>query len=120
MTFTIPGRLPGLNEVTNANRRNRFVGAKLKKDTEDYISLYIKSQCSLKFEVVSIQYDWYEKDKRRDIDNVSSAKKFINDAMVKCGVIPNDDQRHVKGFTDNFYVDKDNPRIEITIREVEK
>lgn len=33
--FFIPGRLPGLNDYTAANRYNRYAGAKMKKDTEE-------------------------------------------------------------------------------------
>lgn len=32
--FTIRGTLPGLNELIEAERRNRFIGAKLKKQYE--------------------------------------------------------------------------------------
>ena len=39
--FCIEQRLPGLNELINANRTNKYRGAQLKKDTEQMISLYI-------------------------------------------------------------------------------
>ena len=32
--LTIPGRLPGLNELIEAERANRYKGAQLKKDAE--------------------------------------------------------------------------------------
>ena len=32
--LTIPGRLPGLNELIDAERSNRYKGAQLKKDAE--------------------------------------------------------------------------------------
>lgn len=32
--LTIPGRLPGLNELIEAERSNRYKGAQLKKDAE--------------------------------------------------------------------------------------
>ena len=41
MYFVIDGRLPSLNEYINAERSNRYKGAKLKKDTERLIKLYI-------------------------------------------------------------------------------
>lgn len=32
--FEVPGKLPSLNEYTSANRSNRFMGAKVKKQAE--------------------------------------------------------------------------------------
>ena len=43
MYFVIDGRLPSLNEYINAERSNRYKGAKLKKDTERAIKLYMHS-----------------------------------------------------------------------------
>ena len=41
MYLKIEQRLPGLNEVINANRRNKYLGAKLKRETEEIIGQYI-------------------------------------------------------------------------------
>ena len=53
---------------------------------------------------------------KRDLDNVAFFKKFINDAIVKSGLIINDNQKYIKGFRDYFEIDKDNPRVEVEIR----
>ncbi len=117
--IVIDGRLDGLNELINANRRNKYAGAKLKRDNESIITNYIKTQCNVKFERVRISIDWYEKNKRRDFDNIASAKKYILDALVKCEVIPNDGWKNIyPEFTDRFFHDKENPRIEVVIEEV--
>lgn len=35
-----------------------------------------------------MRYRWFEKDRRRDLDNVSSfGRKVIQDALVECGVL---------------------------------
>ena len=69
---------------------------------------------------VKIHYDFYEQNKRRDQDNVSSfARKVIQDGLVKGGLLANDGWMNIVGFSDDFYVDKDNPRIEVIIREVD-
>jgi len=86
----IPHRLPSLNEVISANRRNKYAGAKLKKETQKLIEHYVKLQCKKKFARIRVNIDWYEPNKKRDFDNIASAKKFILDALVKCGVVPND------------------------------
>ena len=49
-----------------------------------------------------INFTWREKDKGRDLDNIAFAKKFILDAMVRRGIIPDDSQKWVKGFSDSF------------------
>ena len=82
------------------------------------IQLYIKAQHISKFKgKVSLAFRWYEENMKRDIDNISFAKKFILDSMVQSGIIESDGWRGVIGFTDDFYVDKENPRIEVDINE---
>lgn len=119
MTLIIPGRLPGLNDYTKANRSNRYMGAKMKREQQDYIWLAIRRN-AVPFEGrVRLDFRWYEKDRRRDIDNVCFAKKFILDTLVEHGIIQTDGWRGVEGFTDTFFVDKDNPRVEIDIEETD-
>lgn len=115
--LTIPGRLPGLNEYINAERTNRHKAAKLKRDTQKRIALEIRSQLrGVRFSgPVFMAYAWIEPDRRRDKDNIAFARKFIQDALVHCGVLQNDGWADVAGFTDSFSVDKKNPRIEIRI-----
>ena len=68
---------------------------------------------------VFMEFLWVEPNKRRDKDNISSfGRKVIQDALVQCGVLKDDGWRHVVGFSDRFEVDKENPRIEVKIREV--
>ena len=45
--------------------------------------------------------------------------KVIEDALQKYGVISNDGWANIAGYSQDFFVDKDNPRIEVTITEVE-
>lgn len=67
---------------------------------------------------VRMKYTWYEPNKRRDLDNVSSfGRKVIQDALVVSKVLKNDGWNEIKGFSDEFYVDSKNPRIEVLIME---
>jgi len=119
MTFTVFGKLPGLNEYTNANRGNRFQGAKLKKSAESEVIWSIKRDLpNVHIKVpVFVDFRWIEANKKRDLDNIASAKKFIFDGMVKAELIPNDNWQWVRGFEDHFEVGE--PRVIVTIREVE-
>ncbi len=94
----------------------------MKANNEKIVSAYI-SQCLRGVKIqkpVHMEYTWFEKDKRRDLDNISSfGRKVIQDALVNSGVLKNDGWKEIKGFSDKFLVDAGNPRIEVLIREVE-
>lgn len=120
MKLVIQGTLPSLNQYVLACRNHKYAGSKMKKDTEALITLYIKTQLKTQIKgSVNLTFRWYEPNKRRDKDNIASAKKFILDALVKNDILVNDNWQYVEGFTDEFYVDAKNPRIEVEINEVE-
>ena len=83
----------------------------------EIISGYIMQQMrGIRFDGrVYLHFTWIEPNRNRDLDNVCFAKKFILDALVSNGIIETDGWRGVSGFTDEFGVDADNPRIEVTI-----
>ena len=115
--FVIPMRLPGLNEYIDAERTHRQKAAKLKRLVQRDISACILDQLGgAAYDCpVDIEYTWYEPDRRRDKDNIAFAKKFINDALVSCGVLPNDGWRNIHTMFDMFDVDATNPRVEVMI-----
>ena len=117
----IPGKLNNLNDYTTACRTNPYKGAKMKTDNEAKAVQAVLSQFGrLRLNSpVYIKYRWYEPNRRRDLDNISSfGRKVIQDALVKAKVLKNDGWKEITGFQDNFFVDKDNPRIEVEIQEV--
>lgn len=121
-TLTIPGRLPGLNEYTTACRTNPQKGNRMKKDAQEAVMWHILAQMRrCKFErPVFLLFTFYEQDRRRDKDNVSSfARKVIQDALVKAGTLQDDGWDYVTGAVDRFYVDKENPRIVVEFIEQE-
>jgi Holliday junction resolvase RusA-like endonuclease len=119
LKFTIPGRLPGLNEYINAERRNKHMAAKMKRQTEENIMWQLTRHKAKFSKPVFINYLWIEKDRRRDKDNIAFAKKFIQDALVRAKILKNDGWNEIADFKDKFDVDGKNPRIEITITEAE-
>ena len=83
--FTIPGRLDGLNEYTAANRTNPHKGGHMKQKNEDGIIWQIRRQLPGIGTItapVLIYYRFFEKDRRRDNDNIlSCAAKFVLDSL---------------------------------------
>ena len=114
--FEINQRLPGLNDYTKECRTNKFAGAQMKKKIEYEIWLYIMQQLkgvSIK-NPVFITFTWVEENGKRDLDNICFAKKFILDALVKAGILENDNKSHISSFTDKFeYADKSKVIVEL-------
>lgn len=100
-------KLPSLNEYTRVCRSNAVVASKFKRDIEREISYFLINM--KKYEKpIFIDFNWIEKNKKRDLDNIASAKKFILDAMVKAGKIKNDGWKYVAGFSDKFSLGEEN------------
>lgn len=120
--LVIPGRLPGLNELIDAERTHRQKGAKIKRDAESVIRWCIRQQLrkARPKTPVTLHYLFVEKDRRRDKDNIAGfAHKVIQDSLVKEHILHNDGWDYISGFTDAFSVDKGNQRIEVIIQERE-
>ena len=116
-TLTIKGQMVNLNDYTAACRTNRYTGAAMKERMEKKVTAHILEQLDGVHihSPVRLSFRWYEPNKKRDLDNICFAKKFVLDALVKNGVLVNDGWEWVKGFTDEFFVDRENARIEVDI-----
>jgi Holliday junction resolvase RusA-like endonuclease len=121
VTITIDGTLPGANEYINAERSNRYLAATMKRETQELIAAIARMEThGIVFEKpVKIAYRWVEPNRKRDLDNIAFARKFVQDALVSAGILTGDGWAQIVGFADEFAVDKEWPRVEITIEEVE-
>ena len=115
--LVITGELADLNNYIDAERKNRFIAAKIKKKMTE-ICLYNVLGAKKIDKKVHITFTWYCKNQKKDPDNISFAKKFILDGMVEAGVLKNDGWKQIKGFEDRFEVDNKTPRVEIELKEV--
>ena len=122
---TILGQLRGLNEVlqgiTYLPKVRRYSNV-VKRENDNQCIFFIRQQLNgVKItKPIVIHYDFYCQDKRHDRMNIASATdKSFQDALQKCEVIKNDGWDDVINVTFNFYVDKENPRTEVTITELE-
>lgn len=80
--LTIPGRLNNLNDFIRADKASRYKGGELKAKNEDIVAIYIR-KCLRGVKIhkkVYMEYLWVEKNKKRDLDNISSfGRKVIQD-----------------------------------------
>lgn len=115
--FVIEGRLPSLNDYTEACRSSPYVGSKMKKKAQKLIELEIRKAklTPVNDYPCTININWYEKDQRRDIDNIIFAQKFILDGLVNQKVLIDDSQKYVNKLNHEVFVDKSHPRIEVEI-----
>lgn len=117
-TFEIRGKLIGLNEYVNDCRRNKYAAAKIKKETQTAICWEIKRHRIKPFKnPVDVHITWIEPNMKRDKDNISFAKKFILDSLVKMKIIENDNWKWINGLSDKFLVNRSNPRIIVTLND---
>ena len=119
-TFFIPGPLPGLNELVNAakGRYGRHEYTRMKNECEEKVILFAHAIHPVA--IVRFQFHWMEKDKRRDLDNISAGgRKIILDALVRGGKIPGDGWKNVRGWNDEFGVSKTAPGVYVTIIDIE-
>ena len=117
----LPARLPGFNEAIASSKAgrgkfNRY--AREKEEIQKWICGRLKEFKLPRFKKCKIGFTWIEPDRRRDIDNISAGKKYILDALVVLGVLPDDSWKHVKGFlAESFEADKKNWGVKVEIRE---
>ena len=114
----ILGSLAKLNEHDGANRTNKFGGAQLKRRMTELVATQCLNQRAVSAPV-KIGFHWYFSSKH-DFDNIRFAAKYVLDGLVHAGVLPNDNQAWVKGFTgDEFYkVGKGQEKVIVEIEEI--
>lgn len=120
MRLVIPGELTDLNTYIQAERGNKFIAAKIKREETERVAMEARIQLrtwKAQNLPVTLSYRWYTVDLRKDCDNVAYAQKYVQDGLVEAGVLPNDSRKYVSGFRHEFFVDKNNPRVEIDILE---
>lgn len=103
------------------NGKFMSLGNEMKKKWQKYIITYIRKDLKGVHitKPVVIHYHYYEPNARRDYGNIHAvAQKFVEDALQISKVLVNDNQKYVRGFTADFSIDAENPRIEIKIEEI--
>lgn len=119
--LVIQGELPDLNTIINKAKikaRKYQAYSQLKEKYTDLVAWSAIEQKVKKYKKIDLDIMFYCKNKRKDKDNIIAGTKFILDGLVKAGIIKNDGWKEIGNFNFDFKVDKQNPRIEITLKEV--
>lgn len=116
--------LPSLNQYLAEIGRNPKAGGRLKNQYLIIITNAIRRDLG-RFSTdspVILHYTFAEPNRgqKRDYSNIfSGAAKFIEDALVRCNVIPDDNPKYVVNFTHDFVYTDGEPYISVEIEEVE-
>ena len=118
--FTIHYRLPSLNEYLNKCKFNKHMAAQFKMIHDRRIYDEVKSQLhDLKItKPIKLHITWIEENRKRDVDNVYSAVKYILDGLVKAEVLQNDNAKRVKDIS-NEIIYADTSEVIVEIEELE-
>lgn len=107
---------PNWNNYINIERRNFYQANKLKQKEKEIV----KESCiGKKYEgnyPIEITFRKHFKDFRQDLDNVRI--KGLLDGLVSCGVLKNDNLKHIQKITLEPIFDKETG-VEIEINEVQ-
>lgn len=116
MKLVINGEFPTLNEIIKASKSHYMVYSTQKKEYTGLTMMQTQKVSKIDYKADWV-FTWYRKNKRNDPDNIQVGTKYILDGLVKSGKIDNDGWNQINSITHHFKVDKENPRVEIEIKE---
>ena len=112
----LEGEFTTLNPYINAERTNRFMGAKIKKEETNLVKMQCLREPPFENYPVHIKFIWHFPNTRTDPDNIAFAKKFILDGLQEAGVLAGDDWKRISGFEDEFVLDPAHPGVVLEIK----
>lgn len=114
--FRIEGMLDGLNDYTRACRSGWQAGSRMKQKNENIVmeSIMASDMKKVTEYPVGLRISWHDSSKR-DWDNVAFAIKFIQDAMVRKGILENDSQKYISSIHYDFCHVRSAPYIEVEV-----
>lgn len=122
ISFRLYGEYTDLNTYINAERRNRFLAAKLKKEDTWRVCCEVHrlfgtdARIMEKAYPLHVTFTWYTKNERKDPDGVSFGAKAILDGLVTSKLMRNDGRKEIASITHLFKTDKEKPRVEVVMK----
>ena len=113
-----PPKLLGMNWYSNAHYRTANA---VKQEYHKAIGKILPKDFVCLKSPVRTSYRLYYKNKLSDANNIISiTEKFLLDALQEHGIIVNDNVQHyIKSSWEVVEQDRDNPRVEVLIEEIE-
>jgi len=113
------GKLPSFNEYQYACRSHWRKGAKFKEEVESDIIAQLLPHRFVRYQKkVRLHYLWVETSARRDNDNIVSAQKFVQDALIKVGILRGDGQKWL-AVSQHEVIKGDKAKVVITFEELD-
>ena len=106
---------PNWNEYINSERRSYYIANKIKQEEKRIVALSCIGKMYKGNYPVEIIFKKHFKDFRQDLDNVRI--KGLLDGLVACGVLKNDNLKHIQRIIIEPVFDKQEG-IEIEIKEI--
>lgn len=104
-----------MNWLRNAHY---LISNKVKHDY--HLMVFDEMRGTKKFNKIRLSYRVYVRRSNIDGHNIRAViEKFFLDGLVEGGYINNDSVNFVIGDDSSYFIDSENPRIEIDIKEVE-
>jgi len=118
--FVIPGHLPDMNLIIRQCKSHWGSYASIKKKWTYPIVLMAKAALKPIVEYpIDVKYVYYCCNRRKDPSNIDAgARKIIEDALQKAGIVTGDGWREIRSLSSEFYIDKAEPRIEVTLSKL--
>lgn len=114
--ITLYTPMPNMNEMIKLRGQKGFAYNRTKQRLQEVMGWELIGQKKPEFKFPqSFIFNWYCKNKKMDKDNIAAAKKFVFDTLVKIEWIPNDTWEFVGDWSDKFFIDLKNPRLEIEL-----
>ena len=115
--LTLQGELPAINEILAASKSHYSHYARVKRHNTTRVALECLSQKIKPIDSpIAILFAHYRPNKRKDPDNVAGgAQKMTLDGLVQGKIIPDDTMKYIQSIHHSFFVDAENPRIEVIL-----
>lgn len=114
----IKGEFPTLNEIIKASKSHYMQYANQKKEYTSLATMQTRNTKPIKNKADWL-FTWYRRNKQTDPDNIQVGTKYIFDSLVGSKIIQNDGWGQINSITHKFKVDKEKPRVEIEVKELE-
>ena len=103
------------HQVNGGGRGARY--ARIKEQWTQTCALHALAAGLKHLDRVRLEFQWVERNRQRNPDNIACAHKYILDGLVNAKVLDNDGWSQVAGWSDSFEVG-DKPGVWVTLIQV--